>query len=500
MKRGIKAISLVLVGVFLFAMCGCQQAPESRAVVSKNDGSFDRNVVQSKESPRTEQEIKDTRTFQSSDGSVSFAFHLQDTVGVGNDPVVEVIPHYLSEEDARRVATALLGNADFYEQEPILNPRFSKKQLQEQIDRWSAYANSESIQSLYGDQVDTAFVLDLVKKFIADDSARLDTAPDGDGVPCKWSFQKEGCYSVSAENLTPQDAANDNDAIQATAKVGNVEYIFSVSTRKKPDYKLNNIFLRLSSGSSPNDIDARIYQAELCRTGRPTELEISQAEEKAQSMLDNMELGTWKVDRSQVQTAYYGDIAEYVISVDAVPVLCGAPAVRVPQLGNLKSTEVYASNYYISDANFQFSASGDLIAFSMYAPVEVKQVINENILAMDLPSVLDLACQHLQLSDLYAYGMGEDSIAMMQEAAGEDISCKVNVGQLQYGLLRVKAPNMDESYYYVPGVVLSGEIDYVGKKTGTVYASSGTEIWNERTVPLVAINAVDGSIVELYIG
>ena len=73
----------------------------------------------------------------------------------------------------------------------------------------------------------------------------------------------------------------------------------------------------------------------------------------------------------------------------------------------------------------------------------------------------------------------------------------MEICQIDEGMLRVKVPNTDESYYYVPGIVLSGTIDYVGSKTGNFYASSGNGLYDQRIVPLVAINAIDGSVIAL---
>lgn len=127
-------------------------------------------------------------------------------------------------------------------------------------------------------------------------------------------------------------------------------------------------YLYLSSGSSPRSIDTRIFYSRLCRTEKPSELDVQNVKAKAQNMLGQMDLGQWQVDNSRGETTYYGDVPEYVIHVSAVPVFHKTPAIRRPQLGNLKSDTSYASNYYLTDANFKFSAnifiSGRLDAYS----------------------------------------------------------------------------------------------------------------------------------------
>lgn len=79
--------------------------------------------------------------------------------------MVEVTPHYLTADDAKRVANILLGDATFYEKEPIQDPHYSKEQIQEKIGRWSQYTSVQALSDLYGDQADSQTV-EIVKKFI----------------------------------------------------------------------------------------------------------------------------------------------------------------------------------------------------------------------------------------------------------------------------------------------------------------------------------------------
>lgn len=126
-------------------------------------------------------------------------------------------------------------------------------------------------------------------------------------------------------------------------------------------------------------IDYALYRAEKLRTDRPTEEQIEEAVHKAQTILEQIGLGTWKVAFSAVETSPTGNVVEYMIRLTAVPVFQGVAAIHRPQLGNLKSDTVYASNYYLTEATFGFSADGTLMDFTLYSPVDTKQVISENV-------------------------------------------------------------------------------------------------------------------------
>lgn len=502
-----RLIGSALTAVVLVSLCGCQQSPEKQSVVSKNDGSFDKSVIV----PATEvpdvadansmRTVSYTDEFNSTDNSVVFTFNIHEELDAPKNSVVEVAPHFLTGEDARRVADILLPDAEWYE--GVKGGVYTKEQIQEKVNRWTKYASSDALAELYGNSdapEELADRLDTVQSAIQRYTERYESAPSGSPEACGWTFQKDCLYySIPESELTEQDFAQANDQIRAIAKVGEREYTFSVSTRNKSDFKLNSIYLYMEEGTSPKGIDGRIYSALLCRTKAPTEDDVAAVAAKAQKMLDDMDLGQWQIDTSFVQTTYYGDAPEYTINLTAVPVFNGVAAIPVPQITNLKSQQSYASNYYMSEVTFQFSGNGDLMGFHMQSPTDPVEVLSENASVKDMDELMELAKDHLTLSDYNEYGYHPDLIKSAEEEEGGKLVCNVDISQMEYGMLRVKVPNTDESYYYVPGMILYGSVDYVGSKTGKIYYSSGASYGSSRISPLVAINAVDGSNIELYV-
>lgn len=260
-------------------------------------------------------------------------------------PVVEVVPHYLTEADAQRVAMVLFGNEECYEKKPILAECFSKQEIQKKIHRWTKYANNDSIRDLFGQE--SEFILDLVKDSIAYYTTELEKAP-GDEInkKCQWTFKDEAYYTYSLEDIVSGEEMLGNNAIMATYEIGDVSYSYKAVTRNKSDYKLNMISAHLFGGTSPMGIDERIFTAYLCRTGEPTEEQIDYISQKAEKMLEEMDLGSWEINQCTIQTAYYGDQPEYMVHINATPLLCGVAAAQQPELYNLNSDSLYASNYY----------------------------------------------------------------------------------------------------------------------------------------------------------
>lgn len=493
-------------GLFLVIstlLCACAANPTQEVVTNKNDGSFDVNVVQSateRNNSDAMQTINYNEEFSSTDGTVQFSLSVEMDNSYDEVPVAEVVPHFISEEDAKRVASILFDGATFYEAEPTFDVEYSREDLQNYIKRWLPYTSTDKLAELYGSE-DPEFLTEMadsVKTAIQAFTQLSETSSnENPHEPCQWSFKSDSYYNYSAENLTGKDLSQDNEKIAVELMVGEIPYYIGFSKRDRDDFKLNYIYAYPHSYNSPMGLDTAIFRLQLCRTTEPSDEQISALKLKAQDMLDQMELGDWMVDECYVQTNYVGEYAEYVVNINAVPVINGVPAIRRPQLTYLKSEAEYASNYYLTDVSFKFSANGDLVHFELYSPVDTKKEINSNVATLTMDNLMEKAISHLSLTDYNEYGIGGETLEDLQESAGEDFVCQVSVCEMEYGMLRVKVPNTDESYYYVPGMILSGTVDYYGEETGTLYESSGTTIWDDRIVPLVALNAVDGSIIQL---
>lgn len=503
-KKWASVVSLVLCLTILTA---CAANPEQAVVISKNDGSFDANVALSATKPTegqetpTGQRVQYTDSYTSTDGSVEFTWNIDTEVSNTPMPVAEVEPYYLTGQDAKRVAEVLFGDAEIYESRPRLAPDetiFSKSQAQERMSKWTEYLDLEFLRDLYGDQMDPEHTAEIIKKFIARYSEAYDRFQEEDPrVPCEWTLKPDSYYFYSPDEVAQMDVSDDNYKIEAEVISNGIGYIYSVSTRNKDDFKINGINVRLGDGGiSPDSIDIQTYTAQLCRTDKPTDAQVEAAQAKAAELLARMELGDWQVDECYLQTTYYGDTPEYRICVNAVPVINGVPAFRRPQLGNLRSKEVYSSNYYLTDASFEFSANSDLVSFHLYSSIDVTEILNDNVATLGIDELMEKAKSHLSLSDRASYGNIESTLKIYEREFGETLVCRINVTELEYGLTRVKAPNTDNSYYYVPAILLSGNVAYCGQDTGNVYETN-EQILGKAARALVCLNAVDGSVIEL---
>lgn len=400
---------------------------------------------------------------------------------------VEVEPYFLTEADVQRVAYILFPEGEFYEAEADPESTYSKKEIQEKIDRWSRYATAEALLELIPyrkNQPDyQADIAETVNLFLQKYSEMLETAPEeDDNQPCPWVFRKTSYYWNSPSSS--QNLENENDYIRANIQIGDVHYQLSASVRDKEDFLISNISVFLGDGVSPSMIDDNIFRAQLCRTEEPTQAQIATVKEKAAQMLRQMELGDWYIDECYVETDVINQYTDYIIHVNAVPMLNGAPAMRKHQLTNLRSEEENAPRYYYTDVQFEFSANGSLVSFQLMSPITIRNTQVSTSSAANVEAQLEIAKKFLSQRSFDTYSLG---IIFTEE--GEGVNCLVEITGLEYNLARINGEDPLDSYLYVPGIKLTGNVRYYGTESGETYLL-------RENLTLVILNGEDGSVMK----
>lgn len=494
-----KIIAVLMLIITTIQLCACQANPNQAAVISKNEGIFESNIHQTAgKEDEFLTEINDSEVFYSTDKSVEFSMKVEQTFTSSNLPVVEAVPYNLTGDDVKRIAQVFFGDAVFYERDQSSNPTYSKKQIQSNISRWSQYANPERLTSLYYDsETDPSYDIDLLKMFIEQLNGLYETAPEENPDPiCDWQLKKERNYNNLEMEINGRKVSDDADVIYAYTEFNGVEYVLAATTHNQENYVSNSITIGLQSAFGLH-WDKAIWRAELCRTEKPTEDQLSTITIKAEEMISQMGIGDWIIKSVYTNTEYYGEIPEYTIVVDAVPVLNGVSAIWRQETDSMTDDDTVASNYPMSKIEIIFSPSGDLVYFDMVSPIVVKEVINPNVAILSLESLIETGKSHLMLSDSKAgYGLpgGAGIIEMYEEAFNEKIICKIDISEIKLEMGRIRKADSDDGFYYIPVLVFEGIAEYYGEKSGVLYLSSSD--YYKPTINLVLVNAIDGTIVE----
>lgn len=406
-------------------------------------------------------------------GVIEFNINIEEEISGEPVPMLEVMPYFLTEEDVKRVAYILFPDGEFYEAEPALEASYSKEEIQEKIDRWSQYSTGDALLKLFPYRPGQPKYHDEIAKnvctFIENYSELYEEAPLTDPhYLCNWHFQK--------------DTSSGNNNIDADIKIGDVHYRFSASVRNQDDYLISNIHAYLYDGVGPAMIDEHIFRTWLCRTAEPTEAQIAAVKQKAETMLQQMQLGNWLIDECFVEIKEINEYKDYIIHVNAVPVLNGIPALRKAQLTNLKSEKTGAARYYYTDVQFEFSANGDLVSFEMKSPIEIQREITAGV-SLEMEKQFETAKAYLSSRDFHFYSMG-----FTFDDVDEAVGCIVDVNGLEYNLTRINGEDPLESYLYVPGIKLTGDVRYYGIESGQIYLE-------QKDLTLAVIDAENGSVV-----
>lgn len=491
MIKYMKKYYFLLACMLLIFLSACQAAPNRNVIASKNDGSFDTAAVQSAAKPSSgeaDQEVSWHEQFTSTDGSVSFTLDVEAVVPSGGMPVVEVEPHYLTSKDVQRAAYTIFGeDITYYEKRPSLGDPleiYSKQDIQDFLNRWSQYTSQEALDAVLGENSSES--ADTVKRFMETYTEYYEKAPDTITLePCRWEFQTDSVYVYSGADLETADTSEDNMGIEAEFTYKDLHYRMSASVRDRDDFKISNLYFSLDS-NSPAGFDHTLLRVSLLNTQEPAQEALEEIQDKVAGWLEEWGVGNWQVDACEVR--HYaanwdaGGPEQWLVTVRAVPVFEGAAATRREQLYNLKSPEAYASNYYMTDATFTFNGEGVLMDVDIFSPVDLVRVVNGNAATLSMEDLLTRAKEHLSLSDKYQYGF-------IGEEMADKLQANVTIGRIGYGLTRVKVPNTDHSYYYVPGIVFWGSSEIVNRDTN--------DLWDFTVEhPMLILNAIDGSVID----
>ena len=334
-------------------------------------------------------------------------------------------------------------------------------------------------------------------------TAALEKIPEGKTYRnAEWIMRPDDEYLYTAEQIANMDE-DDRDNLQsvkARTNVDAIQYQLDFTIRDDEQYKLSSFYVNMDTVMSPIWLDAEIFEARLLRTGEPTQEQIDAAAKKGGELLNSLGLGQWQVDSCEVWIPELSGVEEYRIIVKALPVFNGVPAIRQPMNDSIKSDDIYAHNCYMTEAKIEYNAEGTLVGFEIQTPMDVVEVLNDNVATMTMDDLVQRVKDQLSLTDKEAFGTYGEILDMMERSAGEEFICKVDLCQIEYGMVRIRIPNTEDGYYYVPALKCSGTIDYVGAQSGKVYRSSGTDIQTDRILPILVLNAVDGSVIEQGIG
>ena len=393
-------------------------------------------------------------------------------------PVIHVTPHGLTAEDAERTAKALFPNAQFYEEESISDEILSREEIQKKLDLWRPYLQMENLEALYENTENLELNQEIVESFIADYEKKLQDAPEGNPhIPVQWIMKNEGIYINSKG--ADYSGTDYGSGIWARFTDHEIPYLFIASTKHGPDFSVDHLSCSIHPGMGPANLEEAYYRAKLCRTGKPSDSQVSEIKKNTQRLLEEFGLGKWIISDCHVVSSRVGDETEYFVSLTAVPALETYTPDPYQISGGINQNGTFGGQS-ITSSVFHFAPGGQLLSFVLDTPIEVHNL--EEVSVLPSENLMDRMWAELAHKGARDYGFGS-FMAILQE----DVSCDVEVTELQYTHSRLF--DSQNGYRYVPALQARGIVTYKGETTQkNLYQSSSPET-------LITINAIDGSII-----
>lgn len=474
---------LTAIMVFVFVFCGCQATPDSDVVTNKN-GTFENALESAVENVKNTVEEQEhieaadymgseiyTKSFTSMDGSITYEVDIACPDEVVSMDVLRVTPHTITSDEAQRIAHAIFGDVDVYE----YSTEMSKAELEEKILELRQYiSNWDVLVKTYGgDEILAAWVQKNYEGRIADLEELYAEASDSvESKVCDWTFHSESYYSDPSWGISNEDEIT--QAIKATIWVDGTPYVYSVSNRDAEDYRIHSVYAYID--------DLVVSESQKYSTQEIAD-DIDRMKTQAQQILDSMGMGEWVIDSATVSKRmnYDGGDSFWICTIIACPVYEGVKVTYQGQLSNLKSDDVYASNYYYENITFVFSG-GRLTSFFYDSPLDVIDM-TENVSLLTFDEAIGIFETQMSLNDA-AYYLGATT-------------AEVDVTDVELGFARIRVQNDETDFYLAPAYTFYGITTIYDDKGEIIEWSSDDTVTKER---LLTVNAVDGTIINTVLG
>lgn len=427
-------------------------------------------------------------SFTSNDGTVEFNIMAPLPEEFTDVSILEAEPHYLAEEDVHRAARAIFGeDAYFTEKAPLLSQyNETEEQLRSAIDRMAPYTGVEAWEELIGTEPISGESCEeraqMTALLLEEYQSKLDNfRNDYPEEPCLFAWRNSSYY---INGYAQGDVC---DSIEAYVEMDGISYDFTASTWNTDKFKLNNIYVFPEWQAGYSELDERILYRDHCRDN-PSAQQIAEAAEKTAKMLEKMELGQWQIDETYVEVIEYHhpDHSEYVIHVNAVPIIEGVAELRREQHSNINtaSADKPEDNYYLTQSEFEFAPDGVLLQATIYSPMEVEKVSQTNMVH-NTDGLMDIAEEILKGTNMDGYGLN------VTEMGYEGVKCTVEIRDIRSGMARQRLRGTDATYQYFPALALYGNVTYE-------FANGDKLDMNEESWNLLTINALYGSVISNF--
>ena len=477
----IKCKKAVGIRIFVFGcalLCGCQPNPTDSAVANKNDGAMESAINRTIEDSSSKyaqsrplEQGEKVESFAGADPAVQVDVNFEYTSISKDAPVIRVIPHAISSEEAQKYTQDLFQGQPAYED----NLNLSKSEIEKKILELKQIASDEEALAdrFDNNQEDIEEAKDFYQKNIGFYKDLYENAPEhAEPALTDWEFKPMSFYRtfVSSYENTEEDFKYDQTLclqLVTTLPKGNAKVI--VSNRTYEDYQLHNISYFYDNA----------YQ------NSPLTQKEEEAIETARKLLSDMGLNSWELDSCvKKETNWFGE-DRYWYEVTFIPVYEQWPLLRQEQLNLINHDSLedqYSADYYYEEITVKIS-SGEVADFYWQSPMGIVSVENAAVETKTFEEVYNIFKKQMQTE----YTVGKLERCSDHYGEGKLEAAKVQITEAEMGLARIRVKDHLDEYRLVPVWVFRGNVDY---------ESSVGSYKEDISRVLITVNAIDGSIID----
>jgi hypothetical protein len=479
MKKSFKAVIVLLLVISLLA--GCQQTPDNPIVIEKDNDGWQDYAASEESIPPTDVPSKYTADLSLDRLDVTIDANVE-------IPEESIFPIYLvrqrlfTQEDADRIMSVLLGDAELYAETNVRTKEFLQqsidsyaKQLQDEVSDDSREFYQEQIKALMAEQESapdnsTLTPASRTLEFIPTDDLLGSYGEETDDAPLAWT-----------EEAKHRAEADGNTAITGISFLPAGKMRLSI---------LNNT----ETGSSVRFLFAN--DEDLVNTETLASFSEDEAKQRARAYLKEMGVEEADVLDCSAEKNEDGKVSSYAVS------LCSH--ISGTEQKDITPASVYDAIYEQQTAPsvkqeniiFELSDAG-IIGFTWSDPYETIEKSSNNMKLLSFEDIEQMIESLLPMKTLWAYP-GEEQDENI-------IGRKLTIDKISLSYMQVRKKSDMQSRYYIPVWDVIGSMTYQYSDTydpsggGFVVDKNGERIGFEDC-SVLTINAIDGTVIDRLLG
>lgn len=508
MKKRLNTICVcALCAAFLLA--GCQATPEKRAVVQKNNGSFEKTAGETAGLPYEAPARYENELAGAAGVSIRFAADVE-MPGLSAYPVYSVRPALFTQEQVDRVLDVLLEGETLYEDN---TQQRSRDEIQHDIDYYTKELEA------CGDNPEFAAAAETYKQWLKDFMIEYENAPEqldlkeaertlkfNENDPNIVMFYGE---QQPMENEGEYQTVLTEDGKKRAEAAGNacVTGVFWKEIGGMPT-KMRFVASNHMTGMG-NGLESNLY-CEPYASGIPqvpASLTQEDAEKIAQDALEQMGIDAVLISAQRDVILDWEETEDGAFGFTDRGAACYTVTFKHNVPGTLQRG-VSPANQYAEEYDFAARIpnetitvrvnSDGIVGFSWNNPMEVVAVENENTPLLPFEEVSQRMEEQIK-NTTASLSMGDP------ESDGQ----RILVDRITLSYLMTRKPDNPDEYYFVPVWDACGNIfyhypdDYPDNTSNHYVVDENREraeynmdeIWGQQPVSLVTLNAADGSVI-----